>query len=118
MRVTITSPIDLICREWRQTHEVRRQGTHLLDRQEALCRSCHGYIRWVRTENGKVMPLDPEPDPEGRFLPTRWNDAGGRRVVHYIRDEEMTEGLVLYSSHYASCPRKEKQELPEREAYL
>lgn len=118
MKAQTTSLIDAICREWRQTHEARRQGTHLRDRQLATCSKCYDEIRWVRTENGKLMPLETEPDTEGRFIFTRWNDAGGRRVVHYMRDEELGEGQQLFSSHYAFCPRLEKQQLPEREEYL
>ena len=107
-----------ILREWRREHECRRQGTHLSDRQLATCAKCFDEIRWVRTENGKMMPLEVVPDATGRFVFTRWKDAGGRRVVHYLKDNELEEGQVRYSSHYTFCPRPEKEQLPEREAFL
>lgn len=107
-----------LLREWRQNHEVRRQGTHLSDRQLGTCSKCFDEIRWVRTENGKMMPLETVPDATGRFIFTRWNDAGGRRVVHYLKDNELEEGQVRYNSHYTFCPRPEKKQLPEREEYL
>lgn len=107
-------------RDWRRHHEPRRQGTHLLNRQEALCRSCHGYIIWVRTENGKMMPLEPGEDPEGRFIFTRYVDSGGRRIVHWVKDHELEEYLEpRYESHYGTCPAKqERDNKTEEEKFL
>lgn len=114
-------PITLIMREWRQTHKLRRQGTDIKNRQEALCRDCGGYIVWVRTEKGKMMPLEPGEDPSGRFVLTRWLDSGGRRIVHWVKDSELEEyDQPRYESHYGSCPAKqEKQDTrTEEEKFL
>lgn len=111
-----TDSLALILREWRKTHEWRRQGTNLRNRQEALCRSCGGYIIWVRTEKGKMMPLEPGEDPAGRFILTRWLDSGGRRIVHWVRDDELEEYTQpRYDSHYSDCPAKREKETEKEE---
>jgi len=105
-----TDAIALIVRDWLKHHDSRRQGTHLNDRQEGLCSSCGSYIVWVRTERGKVMPLDPWADDGGRFcVRNDFRDASGRRVVHYVRDEEL-EGNTrpLYRSHFETCDSRNK----------
>lgn len=117
----MTDAIALIMREWRQTHNLRRQGTDIRNRQEALCRSCGGYIVWVRTEKGKMMPLEPGEDPGGRFILTRYVDSGGRRVVHWVRDDELEEYTQpRFESHYGTCPAKQqpKDQRTEEERYL
>jgi hypothetical protein len=39
------------------------------------CRRCLKPVQWARTERGKWLPLDPEPDPKGNQA--AWQDADG-----------------------------------------
>lgn len=36
--------------------------------QPGKCRSCLKQVLWVKTVNGKPMPLDPEPRPDGNIV--------------------------------------------------
>jgi hypothetical protein len=77
-------------------------------------------VRWVRTEKGKLMPMDVEPDPRGRFVwRNGYKDASGYRVMHWLRDEELETNLrTTYSSHFDSCPARQKPVLTEEERFL
>lgn len=61
------------------------------------CRACLKPIRFVPTETGGNMPLDPDPVGVGGNVVIR----SGR--VHVLRSGEMPEGLV-YVCHFATCP--------------
>jgi hypothetical protein len=39
-----------------------------------VCKSCKAPVRWAVTENGRLMPLDREPDDTGE-----WRLAASRR---------------------------------------
>lgn len=61
------------------------------------CRSCAAPIIWARTEKGKAMPLDAEPDQRGNC----WFDDGGKmRVGGADRPDRLR-----YLSHFATCPQ-------------
>jgi hypothetical protein len=55
------------------------------------CRSCGAAILWVKTRNGKSMPLDAEPCPDGTLVP-----ADDGRATSYTGPR--------YKSHFATCP--------------
>lgn len=62
-----------------------------------VCRSCGAAIIWGRTANGKIMPLDREPDQERGNIVLK--AGGGCRVL--TRDqaiEAMEKGTTLYVS--------------------
>ncbi len=65
----------------------------------------HKPVRFVPTEKGKLMPLDP--DPAGHSIGTaRLGNAavvirGG--LVHVLRPDEPWDG-DLYVAHFATCP--------------
>jgi hypothetical protein len=68
------------------------------------CRYCGATIKWVETNKGKLMPVDPElissDDCEhGDFLVTE--DGRVLKVDHSRNDYESTDGYV---SHFATCP--------------
>lgn len=68
----------------------------------ATCRSCGAEVTWVVTTNGKKMPVDAEPDPEGKFL---LNDDDPP-LATYVHDDQR-DGVdvnALYQSHFATCP--------------
>lgn len=65
----------------------------------AACRSCGAEILWVLTAaNGKPMPLDATPNPEGNV-----ELVTGRAVVHASSPLFATPGSI-YMSHFATCP--------------
>jgi hypothetical protein len=72
-----------------------------------VCRACKAPIVWAKTENGRPMPLDPEPDAGGNITLTR---SAGRlvavvlapAVVEALRDDG--ERRLFYRSHFATCP--------------
>lgn len=91
------------------------------------CEFCQGKIRWVwptpnpkaRTEqgyDGKPMPLDFEPDPNGRY--TLYTEAPSRRHPQgCVRAGELTRGQVAgwraagkptFQRHFKTCPKKDQ----------
>ena len=75
------------------------------------CRGCGAPVRWVTTEKGRRMPLDPEPvevdainAARGLFVIRPGLLGEGERVI------AVTPGFVeesrepVYISHFATCP--------------
>ena len=59
------------------------------------CSSCGAAIFWERTKNGKHIPVDAAPSPDGNI-----EMRGG--IAHVVGDE-----LPLaprFKSHFATCP--------------
>jgi hypothetical protein len=62
------------------------------------CRSCGAEIRWEKNGNGKLVPLDPEPTPNGNL--------------------SIVDGVVIvadpdappphYVTHFATCPHADQ----------
>lgn len=86
----------------------------------ALCRSerCKAEILWCENEaTGKRIPLDPAPNPEGRWVKVRVEfrpsdegkpDKKFKIVRRLRRDEDPPEGHGTYTSHYETCPDPDK----------
>lgn len=70
-----------------------------------ICRTCGKPVIWVQmARTAKRMPLDAEPTANGNIgvLP----DLGlGKYVSIADREAAQAEGMKLYSSHLATCPR-------------
>lgn len=71
------------------------------------CRSCEAEIVWVQTTQGRRMPVDKEPSDEGNvWIP---GDLTGQVRATVLSKEDATDwratGIVLYRSHFASCPQ-------------
>jgi hypothetical protein len=73
------------------------------------CRSCHKPVRFLPTEKGKVMPVNPDPGGrsaglvrtiDGEVTPTLAIRDG---VVHVLRPADAWDG-ELYVPHFATCP--------------
>ena len=64
----------------------------------SLCRFCGQHIKWIKTKNGKNMPLDPIGIDEGDIL--------------YDRDK--------HSSHWDTCPKRDKarDQYPQQQTQL
>lgn len=68
------------------------------------CKGCKAELTWAVNENGKGLPLDPDPVDEGDHLIDGYQDDG-RPIVHRIgRDEEVPTGAQRYQTHFESCP--------------
>lgn len=69
------------------------------------CRSCGKQVLWVRTKAGELMPLDPEPNPNGNIIlldgVAITKGSGG------LFEPSMPEGPA-YLSHFATCPHADQ----------
>ena len=72
------------------------------------CRSphCDAPIRWLVTANGKRIPVDEEPNPEGNV---QLGYVGGAEVAIVLNDPAdraaaQVAGVTLYMPHHATCP--------------
>jgi hypothetical protein len=66
------------------------------------CRWCNKTIRWVTTRKLKLMPIDPDPVPDGNVL------LDGEEFAYVLgRSTQIElEGMSLgarYRPHFASC---------------
>lgn len=72
----------------------------------SACRSCKAEVRWVLTEGGKKMPLDPLPTPEGNVLVAM---VGGEEIATVLgpadRAAAQIAGTPLHISHFVTCPQ-------------
>lgn len=67
------------------------------------CKSCSANVQWVKTENGKSMPIDEKPSPDGNIIRL---DSG---LYHVLKKDEMRQpNKTLYISHFATCPAADK----------
>lgn len=64
------------------------------------CRWCGEQIALVRTEKGRVMPLDPEPNDEGNVIVTT---DGGKVVAHVTKKGGTPLIGTLFMPHFATC---------------
>ena len=72
------------------------------------CRSphCDAPIRWLKTANGKSMPVDEEPNPDGNV---QMGFIGGEEIAIVLNDPAdraaaQVAGATLYMPHHATCP--------------
>ncbi len=66
------------------------------------CRSYSAPITWVVTTHGKAMPLNREPDPDGRIvldMPSDPREAPTARVLK----RDVQAPMPRFTSHFASC---------------
>lgn len=74
---------------------------------QTVCRSegCRRPIRWAHTPNGKRIPLDPDPHPDGNVE----LDERGIAIVHAQRPLDAGE---LYMPHHATCAAADEWRRP------
>lgn len=68
------------------------------------CDSCREAIRWVKTEKGANMPLDPDPAIDGNVVflaPDR--DEGPVHVMSRA-EVEAPPDRFRYKAHFVTCP--------------
>lgn len=77
-----------------------------------LCTKCKKPVRWVYTESGRRMPLDPIPTADGNIV--YWGEGTDRVRVLKKADEDdlFLSGLQRYKSHFATCPAADKLRKP------
>jgi len=69
------------------------------------CNSCKAEIRWVMTEKGKRMPIDPKPAPNGNLqLVDQGKYLPPLAIVHSVR----APNVEYYASHFMTCPNAAK----------
>lgn len=76
------------------------------------CKYCGAGIKWVETNKGKAMPVDPElvssdDCDNGAFLVTE--DGRVIKIDHGNAKYETTDGFV---SHFATCPSANEARRP------
>lgn len=81
----------------------------------ALCRACKQPVEWVESENGRRMPIDPNPDPKGNLVRIGMAEVVNPSTLRHERVPIM--GVVKaddptpaarYISHFATCPHADK----------
>lgn len=70
-----------------------------------ICRRCRAQIGWVKTEQGKPMPVDHAPNPAGNVI-VSFTD--GHLRAHVLLRSEMEAGArrpdgVTYMPHFPTC---------------
>jgi hypothetical protein len=67
------------------------------ERDPDRCRSCGAAAEWVRTESGKLMPIQPE---EGGNVRVVSNAVTGARIAIVV-----DAGQGTHAPHFAWCPQ-------------
>jgi hypothetical protein len=73
----------------------------LLGAAMSACRSCGASIIWTETVNGKTMPLDEDPDPDGNFT---LDESHEPPVAEHIAGRMIAPKEERFTSHFATCP--------------
>lgn len=82
---------------------------------------CGATIEWVQTENGKMMPIDSEPNPEGNVIKTGTAQrmVRGRmetvQTVMVVKPDDPTP-LDRFMPHFATCPQAAAHKKPRSRA--
>jgi hypothetical protein len=76
-----------------------------------LCASCKAPIRWATLPSGKRLPIDCEPHAHGtvRLSP----DGKTATVLTTEQVAEMRGKVLLYRTHFATCPSAGKHRKPK-----
>jgi hypothetical protein len=103
--------------------------------QLGKCRSCEKPVLWVKTVNGRPMPLDPEPRADGNVVSgsdgrARFLRAGVRQcktcgctetdacpggcswIGEHVCSSCLRREPRRYVSHFATCPHRDQHRKP------
>lgn len=73
------------------------------------CRTCKAEIRWAVTEQGRPIPLDLEPVPDGNIRLAAAHALGGMARAIVVPEQRRGElAGELYRPHFASCPHADQ----------
>ncbi len=85
-----------------RVHE-REAASHHGKAGPARCGGCDAPVRWVTTEAGKAMSIDPLPRPRGNIILVHQGQS--RLVAQVVQRYALpVVGRPAYQSHFASCP--------------
>lgn len=88
----------------------------------ARCSECKATIVWTATVNGKMQPLDAEPNDDGNVVMTgrfRATDRGALPESRVLTKAEREPSLFAdggperFMPHHATCPNVEKFRRPK-----
>lgn len=68
----------------------------------SFCKPCGAVIHWYKTTNGKNIPVDPDPHPDGNV-----QIDVIRNIARVVRQGSV-DGPV-YRSHFVTCPAADQQ---------
>jgi len=85
------------------------------------CRGCGADMLWVATVNGKMQPLDPEPDAaegsvivvaadvevEGQEEPVHRLALAASYLTEKGRQKAAQANVRLYTPHHMTCPKNQ-----------
>lgn len=83
----------------------------------SACKSCAAPIVFARLDTGRLIPLNPLPNPAGNVAVFR--AAAGRNLTAYVlsKTHPLEAGFVRAMPHAATCEAKpSKPKAPEPEA--
>lgn len=74
------------------------------------CKSCEAPIFWATTAQGKKIPVDEAPSPQGNVVLTM---SGGELRATVFKDAQAAlarspKGCVLRTAHHSTCPDADK----------
>lgn len=74
------------------------------------CRSCGAPIRWAVTVNGKRMPLDEQPDPDGNLVLSDPTPGAYAPTVAFTTQNTLPlpDDPPRFTSHFATCPNADQ----------
>ena len=81
-----------------------------MDRTRTICNSCHQPVWWKLTSNGKRMPIDPDPVPDGNLILDGENTVLVIGPIDVLADPD----TARYVSHFATCPNADEHRKVKR----
>ena len=78
--------------------------------RESLCKGCGKPIRWIKTVEGKKMPVDAEPvwvmpDPDGKIYIRKNGGIIKGLIIGDACDTPDRKPAEAYVSHFATCTK-------------
>ena len=76
----------------------------------SVCRGCGKPVIWIRTKQGRKMPVDAEGvwillDPKGdSFVTADGTITFGRKIGDAWDDDPDANAVLVFESHFATCP--------------
>ena len=71
---------------------------------ESECHTCHAPIRWVKTQKGKRMPLNPEATRDGCWVFEGDPEDNPPLAIRLDNDAAALYTGEKYTSHFETCP--------------
>jgi hypothetical protein len=69
---------------------------------ESVCAACGARIRWVMTEHGRRIPLDPDPHEDGTVVAVTTPDGKPRARV--LTGDALPAQEPAWRPHWVTCP--------------